>query len=243
MKRSIQLFVFTTVASAAFGGAFTVCSTGFAVASTSGCGAAIASPAANNLTPDGNWFVASNSSGTILGSTFVTVNNSYPVGPTNPGTNPWLANDANSSWVTPGSNQATTYANGQYFYVTNFSLTAGQATSAQITGSWLADDYGTGIFLNGVGVGQSSLPAFGGLGGPLVFFSISNGGAGQAQFQLNNNSLVFGVANDSSRALGGPTPTGLRVQISTTTVPEPGTILLMGAGLAGVLVARRRRSA
>ena len=246
MKRSIQLFVFTTVASAAFGGAFTVCSTGFAVASTSGCGAAITSPAANTLSADGNWYVASNSSGTFLSQAFVTINNSFPVGPTNPGSNPWLANDANSSWITPTNNQATTYPNAQYFYGTNFSLTSGQATSAQITGSWLADDYGTGIFLNGVGVGQSSLPAFGGLGGPLVFFSISNGGVGQAQFQINNNSLVFGLANDSTNhglLAGGNTPTGLRVQISATAVPEPGTILLMGAGLAGVLVARRRRSA
>ena len=240
MKRSIQFFLISVLAtSASFGGAFTVCSTGFATATTSGCGAAIVSPGGNNLTADGNWYVASSSSGTMLSQAFVTVNNYYPVGPINPGINPWLANDSNSSWVTPGNNQVTQYPTGQYYYGQQFAIAnTTQANSARISGFWLADDYGTGVFLNGISVAQTSLPVFGGLGGPLVAFSISNGGVGQAQFQAGTNRLVFGVMNNTDS--NGNTVTGFRVQISNADVPEPGSILLLGAGLAGLAFARRQ---
>src|SRR5450432_2576865 len=153
MTRTIQFLLLSTLGSAAFAGSFTICSTGFATATTSGCGAAVVSPAANNLTADGNWYVASNSSGTFLSQAFVTINNSYPI--QNAG--PWLANNANdsngvgagSSWITPTNSQGATYVNNAYYFATSFSLAGYQASSAQINGYWLADDYGGGIFLNG----------------------------------------------------------------------------------------------
>jgi PEP-CTERM motif len=250
MKRTIFFLLLSALASVAFAGNFTICSTGFATATPSGCVAAINSPAANNLTADGNWYGAANSSGTFLSQAFVTINNSYPV----QSGGPWLANNMNdsngvgvgSSWITPSNNQAATFINGAYYFSILFNLSGFQASTAQITGYWLADDYGGGIFLNGVSVGQSSLPVFGGVGGPMVPFSISNGNPslGQATFSGGQNTLTFGSVNDSTNhglQTGGNTPTGARVLFTSSTatatasVPEPGTIILMGAGLIGLV--------
>ena len=245
MKRKIQFLLVPAAVSVAFAGNLTVCSTGFATAGSSGCAvaAAIVSPSANNLTADGNWYTASNSSGTFLAQSFVTVNNAYPV----QNVGPWLANDASSAWVTPGNSQGAIYANATYYFGQNFQVVSGQQSAAHIAGMWLADDYGAGIYLNGNAVAQAALPVFGGLGGPMVAFSVNNGGSGQAQFVAGNNNITFGVVNDSTNRnslSGGSTPTGLRVFITAadTNAPEPGTIFLLGGGLAALVFLGRRRA-
>ena len=202
---------------------FVLCSSGFATATTSGCGPAINSPAANSLTSDGNWYVASNSSGTFQSQAFVTINNAAPL----QAVGPWLANDAASSWITPSNNQNANYINGTTtYYSTQFSLAGiSDLTSVIIAGDWLADDYGTGVFLNGIAVGQASLPVFGSLGGPMFQFVIDGGNLGAAAFLPGLNTLTFGTANDATNhgaivSLGAG-PTGIRVVITESDGASP----------------------
>lgn len=225
-----------------------LCSTGETTASGAGCGLSVNSPAANNLTPDGNWFVASGTGGVFQSQAFVTVNNSLPL----QAAGPWLANDGGSAWLTPGSNQATTYIDGSFtYFAQTFGLTAGQLANVVIKGSWLADDYAAGIFLNGAVVPESSFPLFGGEGGPMVPFTITQGTVpGEPMFVTGSNTIVFAVENDASNrgavTSPGNTPTGVRILITEADsiapgVPEPATFGLLMGGFGALLLVRRRR--
>lgn len=216
---------------------FILCSTGEVTATVAGCGTAINSPAANNLLPDGNWYVSSNSSGTFQSQAYVTINNSIPL----QAAGPWLANDSSSAWITPTNNQNGQFINGtQIFYSSQFTLTAAQASSAVVSGSWLADDYGTGVFLNGIEVAQSSLPLFGSTGGPMVPFTITGG------FTTGQNVITFGFKNDATNGgtITNPAtgPTGARIlitQAASGVTPEPATFGILAAGICAMVLARR----
>lgn len=210
-----------------------LCSTGFATATTSGCGSAINSPAANNLLADGNWYT-SNSSGSFQSQSFVTVNNAYPL--QNGG--PWPANGAASAWIVPGSDQSTVYGSQAFYYSTSFTLDGTVDLAAlSIAGFWITDDSGAGIFLNGVAVGQAMLPPANSVGGPMTPFLITQGDPmlGQAAFVVGSNVITFGVNNIGSSV------TGVRVQFSDISeAPEPATFVLIGCSLAAISISRRR---
>lgn len=149
----------------------------------------------------------------------------------------WLANSATSRWIGPAENQgypsgAANHAAGDYVYRLSFNLTGFDPATAQITGSWAADNSGSALRLNGT-VTANTTPGYSG----LTTFSIASG------FIAGINTLDFVVTEFAS---GGANPTGLRVDGITGTanlaaVPAPAAGWLLGTGLLGVFARRRRR--
>jgi hypothetical protein len=165
----------------------------------------------------------------------------------------WASTDAmNARWISP---QADVVAipgvpeNVYYVYSTSFDLSGLDPDSAELQGIWAADNYITQVTLNGVPIYTNTSIAGVGAGTCFSFqnptpFDITNG------FTNGVNTLSFYVTNDTCYNTPPDTnPTGLLVDFglatadTQSTVPEPGTIVLTGAGLAlATALARRRRS-
>jgi len=182
---------------------------------------------------DGSW-----------GSAYV-VTSSYPfIG--GGGESLWLANSSSSKWIGPRINYSggVSDADGNYYFRTTFVLpNNADLDEAQISGFWSSDNAGLDILLNGVGTGNQI--AFGTY--PNLSFQALHSFSiiGSAGFVTGLNTLDFVVNNPS----GYPCcdATGLRVSGMQGTVeeeyiiPEPATLWLLGGGLAGLILLRRRR--
>ncbi len=147
----------------------------------------------------------------------------------------WLPNSSTSRWIAPAQNQgypsgATNHASGSYTYRLSFDLTGYDPATAQVTGSWAADNAGTALLLNGVTTGFAT-PSY----SSLTAFTLSSG------FVAGLNTLDFLVNEFAS---GGANPTGLRVEAlagTATVVPAPAAAWLLGTGVAGLIARRYRR--
>jgi len=127
---------------------------------------------------------------------------------------------------------------GKFIFQETFDLDPSlyNASTAVITGTWAEDNYGLGIYLNGVQeVGQVGSPTVNAYGSPSPF-TISSG------FQSGINTLDFVVDNT-----GGAT--GLFVNITSATassvVPEPSTVAVYMVGslaLLGFVIRKKRIS-
>jgi hypothetical protein len=160
---------------------------------------------------------------------------------------PWVGNDALSAWIGPNNDNSLDAVPGNYDYRTTFDLTGLDPSTASLTGSWAMDNSGVSILLNGVATGITRPdPTIS--GDPFMSFanfSITSG------FVAGVNTLDFIINNDKVNAGTAPNPTGLRVEISGTAesvpdpapVPEPASLVLFGAGFAGVYLLRRSRGA
>jgi hypothetical protein len=156
---------------------------------------------------------------------------------------PWVGNDALSAWIGPNNDNSLDGPPGNYDYRTTFDLTGLDPSTAILTGAWAMDNSGISILLNGVATGITRPdPTL--TGNPFMSFanfSINSG------FVAGVNTLDFIINNDKVNGGTSPNPTGLRVEISGTAasssaVPEPASLVLVGAGFAGVyLLGRSRR--
>ncbi len=141
----------------------------------------------------------------------------FPIGP-------WLADNNNSTWLSPASN--TEGAEGNFNYSLSFDLTGLEPASAEVLGRFAVDNDAT-LLLNGNPTG------FSGSGfDSWKTFNLTSG------FLPGVNTLTVAVFNGP-----GAGPTGIRVEFdsaSALVVPEAGSALLTLLA-TGYLLGRRGR--
>jgi hypothetical protein len=140
----------------------------------------------------------------------------------------WLLNGPNSDWIARDANSQN---NGPapYTFSTSFNLTGYDLATVSLAGSWAIDD-GRTIDLNGRVLG--SLNA--GYWRSLTGFSASFGsglfvqGVNTLSITMTSNDLFLDAV-------------GLDGSVSITPVPEPSSLILVSAGVAGLAIRHRRK--
>lgn len=115
-----------------------------------------------------------------------------------------------------------------YAYQTTFTIPDNEWEFAEFSGTWVADNIGTGILLNGTRIDATNSFTY-------------SGNNGSSLFKTGLNTLEFRVRNviDPNNAADFVNPTGLQVAITgayyISPVPEPSVAVLGAMGVATVL--------
>lgn len=186
-------------------------------------------------------------------STFLTqpASNGFPF--FNPGNGQplWLANNSNSSWVSPNTpyetSSGTADAAGTWAFYQFFDLSSFVANTTQIVFRVAADNAIGRVFLNNVDVTSIvDAQVAGGLA-TVNFFALSSAitlNGSNATFLPGANLLYFEVENFVG---GGSNPVGFRLEVQSAeadpsgSIPEPATYAMMGGGLVLLAALRRKR--
>jgi hypothetical protein len=118
----------------------------------------------------------------------------------------------------------------------------GSSLAAILTGSFASDDFLTSIWLNGNLI-YSYNPPTGAVGMFLAPNSLGTISISSAFINATSQNYLY-LEDDNDPATGGPAGLIFNLSVTTTTVPEPSSIAMVGiAGLMGVgAYVRRKRS-